>query len=74
MKRYLIIDIICNKGLSRGRGIVCLKNLVEIEDYVSSKESQWIAQKYIENPLIINERKVNIVSFQIKTYIHQSLI
>jgi len=52
------IWIVKPAGLSRGRGISCFRNLVEIQDYVKGKESQWIVQKYLENPLIIHKRKV----------------
>ena len=45
-------------GLSRGRGIQCFNNLIEILDHINSKEMQWVAQKYIENPLIVLKRKV----------------
>lgn len=47
-------------GLSRGRGITTYNNLIEIQDHMKTKESQWIAQKYIENPLIIERRKFDI--------------
>ena len=44
--------------LSRGRGIEVFKSLIEIEDHVKGKETQWVVQKYMENPLIMMERKV----------------
>ena len=47
-------------GLSRGRGITCYNNFVEIKDHIKSKESLWVAQKYIENPLIVCRRKFDI--------------
>jgi tubulin monoglycylase TTLL3/8 len=54
------IWIIKPAGLSRGRGIVLYKQLVEILDLVKSKESQYIAQKYIENTMIVKKRKFDI--------------
>jgi tubulin monoglycylase TTLL3/8 len=47
-------------GLSRGRGITCLKNLVEILDLARKTANQWVVQKYIENPLMIHKRKFDI--------------
>lgn len=51
------IWIVKPAGLSRGRGIATYNNLVEILDHVNSKESQWVVQKYIENPLLMKNRK-----------------
>ena len=53
------IWIVKPAGLSRGRGIATYNNLVEILDHVESKESQWVVQKYIENPLLMKNRKVD---------------
>ena len=39
-------------GLSRGRGIDVFNTLVEIVDNCY-KEGHWVAQKYVENPMII---------------------
>lgn len=50
-------------GLSRGRGIKCFDNLNEILMYILEKKEvkcSWIAQKYIENIMIISDRKVLI--------------
>ena len=66
------IWIVKPAGLSRGRGIATYNNLVEILDHVDSKESQWVVQKYIENPLLMKNRKVykeNIYILNIYTYI-----
>ena len=46
--------------LSRGRGINCLSELPDILDYSLGKETQYVVQKYIENPLIINRKKFDI--------------
>lgn len=49
-------------GKSRGRGIACFDNLEEILEYsrANSKESQWTVQKYMENSLIVHQRKFDI--------------
>ena len=59
------IWIVKPAGLSRGRGIECFRNLVEIQDYVKGKEAQWVVQKYMENPLIVHKRKVPEISKRI---------
>jgi len=45
-------------GKSRGRGIKCTSNVQEILNNRPGYQ-QYVIQKYIENPLIILERKVN---------------
>ena len=57
--------IIKPAGKSRGRGIECLDDLDEILELTKFKDGrcandQWVIQKYIENPMIILNRKFDI--------------
>jgi tubulin monoglycylase TTLL3/8 len=56
---YNNIWIVKPAGLSRGRGIEVYNTLVEIIDNCY-REGHWVAMKYIENPMIISNRKFDI--------------
>ena len=54
------IWIVKPSGLSRGRGIKLFNSLAEIALHVKSKDQGWVIQKYIENPLLYERRKLDI--------------
>ena len=60
LNKFKNIWIIKPAGMSRGRGIKIFNNLTEIQDYSKYREQQYIVQKYIENPMIILNRKYDI--------------
>ncbi len=45
---------------SRGRGIRVMNDLQSILRYSASRKSSVIAQKYVENPLLVEERKLDL--------------
>jgi len=47
-------------SLSRGRGIACYNDLGSLLEHVKVRDCEWIAQKYIEHPLVVKNKKLDI--------------
>merc|ERR1719353_2512948 len=52
--------IIKPAGKSRGRGVQMVKSVEQILKLTETEESQWVCQKYIENPMLIAGYKFDI--------------
>lgn len=59
---YTIIGSLIYVGLSRGRGIACYNSLPAILNHIKVKDTEWVAQKYLENALIVKNKKVSFCS------------
>ena len=54
------IWIVKPAGLSRGRGIKLFASYAEIIHHIKTRDFSWIIQKYMENPLLYKNKKIDI--------------
>ena len=52
--------IIKPSELSRGRGIKLFDNYQDVSNYIEHGTNQWVAQKYIERPFLLNNKKFDL--------------
>lgn len=61
---------------NRGAGIHIYDSLEEVRKRIQTKEKSWLIQKYIERPLLVNRRKIDIrayclVDLDMKAYYYE---
>ena len=70
MNGYHNIWIMKPSCLSRGRDIQCINSLSKIKKNIAENNINYVLQKYIENPLIIHNKKFDIRQWVLITSIH----
>lgn len=52
--------IVKPSNMSRGRGIRVFSDLEEIETYLFASDCEWVVQKYLENQMMVHNRKFDM--------------